>query len=213
MDATELHNLFRAEVRDDEEPYLFESSAIYSYIDAAQVEFCRRTEGIEDARTFDVSVRAGEEWYDIDPKILKLRRAYDKATGRPVNVVNLERVEQQGIRFDGRAGPLKALVAGAEKNALRAWPVPTQDVTVQLEVFRLSRPVCGKGDRLEIDRQHHIFLLDWMKHLAYGTRDADVFDKRAAAEHEAAFISYCARSRAEQVRARHQTGAVQYGGL
>lgn len=213
MDATQLHNLFRAEMRDNEEPYLFDSTTIYSYIDAAQVEFCRLTEGIEDARTFEVSVTAGEEWCDINPRILKVRRAYDKATGRPVNVVNLERVEQQGIRFDGRTGPLQALVAGAEKNSLRAWPVPSQDATIQLEVFRLPRQVVGRGDCFEIDEQHHIYLLDWAKHMAFGTRDADLFDPRASANYKTSFMAYCARAKAEQVRARHQSGAVQYGGL
>lgn len=39
MDATQLLDLFRVEMRDNEEPYLFESETIYSYIDAAQVEF------------------------------------------------------------------------------------------------------------------------------------------------------------------------------
>lgn len=210
MDATQLHDLFRAEMRDDEDPYLFDSPTIYSYIDAAQVEFCRLTEGIEDARTFGVNVVAGSEWCATDPKILKIRRAYDKANGRPVDVVNIEHVEQQGIRFDGRVGPLKALVAGAEKNSLRAWPVPSQDATIQLEVFRLPRRVDEDRIRLEIDAHHHIYLLDWAKHLAFGTRDADVFDPRASEDHRSKFMAYCARSKAEQVRARHATGAVQY---
>lgn len=213
MDATELHNLFRAEVRDQVEPYLFASPSIYAYIDAAQVEFCRRTEGIEDARSFDVRVVSGTEWYDLDPLILKVRRAYDKATGRPVDVVNLEQLTAKGIRLDGRSGPLKALIAGAEKNSLRAWPVPSEDMTVQLDVFRMPRPVRGKGDRLEIDSQHHMYLLDWAKHLAFDTRDSDIFDSQASATYRDKFLAYCARSRAEQVRARHSAGAVQYGGL
>lgn len=130
-----------------------------------------------------------------------------------MNVVNIERIEQQGIRFDGNTGPLKALIAGAEKNALRAWPVPAETTPIQLEVFRVSRPVTEVAPKLEIDARHHMYLLDWVKHLVFGTRDSDAFDRRAAEEHSSKFITYCARSRAEQVRARHQTGAVQYGGL
>jgi len=212
MDATELLDLFRVEVRDQEQPYLLADETIYSYIDAAQVEFCRRTEGIESVRNFSVAITPGEEWYDIDPKILKLRRAYNKATGRPVDIVNLERVEQQGIRFDGKTGPLKALIAGAEKNALRAWPVPSEAIEIQLEVFRLPAPVTENATGFEVDRQHHVYLLDWAKHLAFGTQDSDIFDRRAAEECGTRFAAYCARSKAEQGRARHQVGAVQYGG-
>lgn len=211
MNATELHDLVRMEIRDQELPYLVDSPTVYTYIDAAQVEFCRRTEGIEDARTFGLSVVADTEWYDIDPKVLKLRRAYDTSTGRPVDVVNLERCEQKGIRFDGRKGPLKALIAGAEKNMVRAWPVPAEATQIQLEVFRLPKTVTEDRVRLEIDPQHHYYLLDWVKYLVFSTYDSDLTDRRAAETHHAKFMAYCARAKAEQGRARHSAGAVQYG--
>jgi len=213
MDATELHDLFRVEMRDTVTPYLFAGETIYSYIDAAQVEFCRRTEGIESARDFSVAITPGEEWYDIDQKILKLRHAYNKATGRPVDVVSIERAEQAGIRFDGRAGPLKALVSGAEKDALRAWPVPNEAADIQLEVFRLPQTVSEDSVRLEIASQHHRYLLDWAKYLALSIADPEVFGPEVAAGYYTKFSAYCARAKAEQGRARHSAGAVQYGGL
>lgn len=212
MDTTELLTLFRAEMRDQELPYLFEDEAVYTYINAAQVEFCRLTEGIEDGRSFKLSVVPGTEWYPLNKRILKLRKAYNAATGRPVEIVNQERAEQAGIRFDGRTGPLKALVAGIEKGALRAWPLPSEAAEVALEVFRLPKPV-GEGDALEIDDQHHLSLLYWAKHLAYDTHDAEIFDRHKADDYEVKFRTYCTRAKAEQGRARRQVGAVQYGGL
>lgn len=128
MDTTELLALFRVEMRDQELPYLFEDEAVYTYINAAQVEFCRLTEGVEDGRSFKLSIDPGIEWYPLDKQVLKLRKAYNAATGRPVEIVNQERAEQAGIRFDGRIGPLKALVAGIEKGFIlaasvtRRWP-------------------------------------------------------------------------------------------
>ena len=212
MDTTELLTLFRVEMRDQELPYLFEDEAVYTYINAAQVEFCRLTEGIEDGRSFKLSVIPGTEWYPLNRRILKLRKAYFTATGRPVEIVNQERAEQAGIRFDGRTGPLKALVAGVEKGALRAWPLPSEAAEVALEVFRLPDPV-GEGDALEIDEQHHMALLLWVKHLAYDTHDAEIFDRRKADDYELKFRDYCARARIEQSRARRQVGSTQYGGL
>lgn len=211
MDTTELLTLFRAEMRDQELPYLFEDEAVYTYINAAQVEFCRLTEGIEDGRSFKLSVVPGTEWYPLNKRILKLRKAYNAATGRPVEIVNQERAEQAGIRFDGRTGPLKALVAGIEKGGLRAWPLPSEAAEVALEVFRLPDPV-GAGDTLEIDDQHHLPLLYWAKHLAYDTHDAEIFDRRKADDYEVKFRTYCARAKAEQGRARRQVSTVQYGG-
>ena len=63
MDTTELLGLFRAEMRDQEQPYLFADETVYAYINAAQVEFCRLTEGIEDGRSIKLNVVPGVEWY------------------------------------------------------------------------------------------------------------------------------------------------------
>ena len=212
MDTTELLTLFRAEVRDQEQPYLFADETVYAYINAAQAEFCRLTEGIEDGRSIKLNVVPDVEWYPLSKRILKLRKAYLTSTGRPVDIVNQERAEQGGICFDGRPGPLKALVAGIEKGMLRAWPLPNEAAEVALDVFRLPKPV-GEGDSLEIDEQHHIYLLHWVKHLAYSVHDAETFDRRRAEEYEAKFRAYCTRAREEQTRARRQVGSTQYGGL
>ena len=67
--------------------------------------------------------------------------------------------------------------------------------------------------RLEIDEHHHTALLHWVKHLAYGTHDAETFDRQKASEYEAKFTAYCARAKTEQGRARRQVGSTQYGGL
>jgi hypothetical protein len=199
-------------MRDQEAPYLFENEQVYAYINAAQLEFCRLTEGIEDGRSLKLAVVPGQEWYPVDKRVLKLRKAYFTTTGRPVEVVNQEKAEPLGIRFDGRPGPVKALVAGIQKGMLRAWPLPNEAVEVALDVFRLPKPV-GEGDQLEIDEQHHIYLLHWAKHLAYGVHDLETYDRRKSEEYEMRFRTYCARAREEQIRARRQVSTVMYGGL
>lgn len=83
---------------------------------------------------------------------------------------------------------------------------------VALDVFRLPKPV-GEGDSFEIDEQHHMALLYWVKRLAYDTQDADAFDRRKSEDYEAKFRGYCAQARVEQTRARRQVGSTQYGGL
>ena len=212
MDTTELRNMFRSEFSDDVVPYLVSDALVYNYIDDAQKMFCRKTEGIEDGRSFTLAVAPGTEWYDLDPVILKIRKAVNTATGREVSLINTERAELAGVRFDGRTGPLNVLVLGIEKNAARAWPVPNAAATVELQVFRLPRTV-EAGDSLEIDEQHHQHLLLWVKHRAYGIQDSEVTDKRKAEEYEQRFNSYCFEARKEQERARRVVGAVAYGGI
>lgn len=212
MDTTQLRNIFRAEFFDTAEPYLISDALVYTYIDEAQKMFCRFTEGIEDGRSFFLTIVPGTEWYPVNKAILKLRKATDVTTGRPVELVPQETADFFGIRFDGRVGTLKALVSGVERGMLRAWPMPQLPVTVALETFRLPVTV-EKGDELEIDEQHHLALLKWVKHKAYGSHDTEVYDARKSAEYEGQFRVYCAEAEKEQGRARHSAGSVMYGGI
>ena len=212
MDSTELRNLFRAEMSDAEKPYLISDDQFYRYLDDAQKQFCRWTEGIEDARSFTIAIVPTVQWYDIDKSILKLRNVVDAVTGVPIRLVNPEKLGDEGIRIDNRAGPVRALIVGLQKNVLRAWPAPSLAATLTLEVFRLSKTL-EAGDELEIDEQHHINLLLWAKFRAYGNEDSEVFNSRKSADYETRFRTYCAESRKDQERARRVTGTVSYGGV
>lgn len=212
MDATELRTMLRSEIDDAAEPYLVADPLASAYVDDAQKMFCRLTEGIEDGRSFTLDISSGEEWYDLDKSILKLRKATNTATGRAVALVNQEKADAFDIRFDGRVGPVRALVLGIEKNAARAWPMPNATATVALEVFRLPRTI-EAGDELEVDEQHHQSLLMWAKHRVYDIQDSDLYDVKKSALYEQRFRAYCARARIEQERARRVVGTVAYGGI
>jgi hypothetical protein len=218
MNSTELIETFRDEMNDLAEPYLWSDSLLYRYLDDAQKMFCRLTEGIEDSSTVAVTrldIQAGVEWYATDKRILKVRKVFDTATGRELPLVNMEKAGAEGVRFDGRTGPIKALVAGLEKNKLRAWPKPSADATVDLSVFRLPLvTITDDGDQeLEVDEQHHLSLLMWVKHRAYGKEDAETFNRRKSDEYEQRFYAYCSEARKEQERARRSVGTVVYGGI
>ncbi len=218
MNSTELVELFRQENSDVAEPYLWSDLQLYRYLNEAQEMFCRETFGIEDASTPDIcrlAVEPGTDWYTLSKKILKVRGATRADTGRSIRLLNAEKAPQEGVLFDGRPGPLNALVQGLEKSKLRAWPLPNETVTVELMVFRLPLEVIDDtGDQeLEIDDQHHMPLLHWMQHRAYSNNDAEVFDPRRAKAGEDAFMAYCRRAKDEQSRATRSTGVVAYGGI
>ena len=124
--TTELVDLFRDEMSDAVAPYLWGDTLVYGYIADAQRWFCRLTNGVSDARTAAVTQLAvvpGAEWLPLHKSILKVRGVTRRDTGRPVKVVNSERVGEYGIRFDGVAGPLAYLVQGQDAAALRVSPV------------------------------------------------------------------------------------------
>lgn len=216
MTPPELLAVFREEMNDEATPYLWSDSAIYRYMDDAQKMFCRKTEGIEDARTLPltrISVAAGTEWYTLSPLILKVRTVTRTDTGRPIPVIAAEKAQHEGVRFDGSEGPIKALVSGLSKQQLRAWPMPNESVTLALAVFRLPLEVIDASGEFEIDEQHHLALLHWMKHKAYDKQDAETFDRRKADDYERKFLDYCAEARKEQERARRPVSTVAYGGI
>jgi hypothetical protein len=220
VNAGELAQLFRLEVQDRVAPYLWDDIEVIRFVDEAQRMFCRLTDGLSDSRTPEVcniAVTPSTEWYPLDPRVLKIRSAVRSSgtnVGRAVELVTVEQAEANGIRFDGRAGPLSHFITNMSEDSLRAWPVPNETATVTMTVFRLPLQAVEDSDAdLEIDQQHHYSLLNWMKALAYSKNDAETYDRGKAVEHDARFRAYCAQVQREQSRRRRVTQSVSYGGL
>lgn len=215
MDGPTLVAAFRTDVFDQVAPYLWSDADIYRYASEAQRMFCRLTEGIEDARSAltQIAVVPNTEWYTLSPLVLKVRFVTRNDTGRAVQCTAAEKAAQEGVFFDGRTGVLRALVTGLEKHAVRAYPMPTETVTLTAAVFRLPLAAITAAVAPEIDEQHHEALLKWMRHQAYAKPDSEVYDLKKSEDAKADFERYCAKAKAEQNRARHSAGAVAYAGL
>jgi hypothetical protein len=213
MNTTELHDLFRQEVFDLADPPLWPSSFIYAAIDEAQKQFCRDAYGIEDARSFTVTIKAdGTEWYAIDPRIIQIRSAIRKDNGREVPIVAVEKMINEGLRFDGAQGPLRALISGMEKGYLRTVPIPNTALVVELRTFRLPNDVVA-GDDFEIADQHVRNLLYWVKYRAYSVQDSEAGNKQLAKDNYDLFGAYCLKARVEANRLRRPVSTVTYGGI
>lgn len=213
MNTAELKDVIRQEVYDTVEPFLWADSLIYTYIDDAQKQFCRDSYGIEDSRSFKISVKAdGTIWYAVDPLILKLRGAFDSATGNPVPFVAVEKMADNNLKFDGTVGRIRAFITGMEKGYVRALPIPNTASTVELQTFRLPYDVAA-GDDFEIDPQHILNLGDWVKYRLYSVQDAETRDDKKAAAYKTSFEAYCVKAKAEAGRLRRPVSTVTYGGL
>ncbi len=212
MTTTELLALFRAEVFDLELPYLWSDTLIYGYIDEAQKQFCRDTNGVADSRSFTIAIVPPTQWYAIDPKILKLRDAVNAATGLDMPIISVEKMAENSMKFDGTVGTTRALISGLDEGMLRTWPIPNEAMTIELRTFRLPAAV-EAGDDLEIPEQHQRNILHWVKYRAYSVQDSETFDKGAADRYRALHDAYCGKARIEQNRVRRPVSTVTYGGI
>lgn len=166
--------------------------------------------------TLTASFTLGVGYLDLHPSIMKIRDVTRADDGRNVGVINREDMKSRGMRLDGQTGTLQALITGESDNQVRVWPAPTENLTLNLLVFRLPL-LTVSGDTedtpLEIGVRHHRHLLMWAKSLAYGKQDAETLDRNKQNDFEMKFAAYCGQVQEEQRRARHKPRAVEYGGI
>ena len=108
MNSSELLDLFRSEMGDTVEPYLWSDTDIFGYADDAQKMLCRKTDGISDASTTAVTEIAAvvdTDWVALHKSIKRIRSAIRTDTGRQIDIINRDDMPKRGWYFDGRTGP------------------------------------------------------------------------------------------------------------
>jgi hypothetical protein len=229
MNAVQLMDYFRSQVRDDVAPYLWSDDEVLVYMNEAQNMFVRLTNGIYDvsSEAARVMVDAGQAYSALHPAVLEIRKAYyvnpDTGRKRELKVVGLGGLSSltsydygvtKNAGLDDTPGPVDYVVVGEERGKVRWINTPTENAVVQLAVARLPLVQITRTQReLEVSSEHHVSLVDWMKRLAYSKQDGDAFDPKAAAEAESKFRSYCDFVWKEWERYRHTHKVVAYGGI
>jgi len=225
-DAAWLLAAFRSEVYDQVAPYLWSDNEVISFIDHAQQEFCRMTDGIRDDYSPDTRIilRAGRDWAYLNPLILEIRRAWRVSDKKPVAVLNIEDLDRdlglddygfpRNSIYTGVPGEVRAIVVGGDEERVRILDTPQTNDYIQMSVYRLPLEQIGSvNDNLEISQKHIRSLLLWMKHLAYNKHDAETYDRARAERYGAEFRFYCDRVKSEDSRRNHQNRPVAYAGL
>lgn len=227
MTPRALFDLFRADVVDTALPYLWTDDEIWEYMDDAYSMFVRLRGGIPDA-TSDITsipIVAGETYAAIDPRILKIRRAFLASTSRPLTPVNVEdepisRIYDYGaapVMADNLPGPVQYIVIGEEESLVRWVQVPVVNDAANLVVYRLPLNTISASsadtDMNEVQPHHHRHFLKWMKHRAYGKQDAETFDRGRSEQFKTSFEDYCELAKGELARAKSKVRTVAYAGL
>jgi hypothetical protein len=204
---------WRSQVVDAERPYLWADDEALVYMNEAQKQFCRKTEGISDASTpsvVQVAVETGGIFASVHPSILTFRQAVLGSTGYKLDIVNHTEVQ----RWDNGTGSVTQMIVGMERNKVRWNRTPTVDDEVTLLVYRLPvDDITDFDQEFEIDALHHTALAFWMSHLAYMKTDIETFNKQASDKARALFEDYCVSVSAEQRRYKQKPRSIAYGGL
>lgn len=229
MNVEELYDRFRADVQDEEQPFLWSDTLVFQYMDSAYKTFVRLTGGIADF-TSDlcfVDIVSGEATAAVDKRILRFKHAYRVSDGSKIEVVNqtdlaFARDNDYGmirpIYLDTTPGPVRYMVVGAQRGVVRWIQVPEANDQAQLYVDRLpltkiTEDVDPSFEFDEVGEEHVPFFSLWMQHLAYQKPDPDAYDPKRSESSKTEFEAYCAFAKAEIERYKTKVRTVAYGGL
>ena len=227
MDSTELYQHFRSQVDDVAQPYLWSDDEVWRYAGDAYRMFARLTGGIADftSDATRITVTTGEPTGDVSRSILRIMTAHRMSDGFELSIINqTDLTTTVGARDYGRMlqranvplpGPVEYLLIGRQKGLAHFLAIPIADDEIQLSIYRLPLVVpTGEGQTLdEIDEEHHIHLVLWMKHLAYSKHDVETANEEKSAKFKRDFEVYCASAKAEWDRMKHKNRVVSYGGI
>jgi len=226
MTSDELYDLFRKDVVDVEQPYLWSDTEVYAYMNDAYFMFVRLTGGIADfnSSVCQIPVVANQKYAALDPSILRIRTASRRSDGRELRIINIQdsgslMIEDYGrmrtMVARNRPGPIEFMIIGEKAEIVQWINIPTVNDTVDLFVERLPlEPIIGDGQEFEgVQAQHHLHFLKWMEYLAYNKMDSDSYDPKKSEDKEAEFYNYCELAKREKETAKHKTRVVAYGGI
>lgn len=200
-------------------PYLCDDTELLDYLNEAEREACRRANLLFDANTAEfcsISVTSGTAVYTLDDKVIDVCKAdLNGVDGPGLTAVSRHTMDQDYIGWrDWTGEPTKYVIDGL---SLQLVPKPTQDYTLNLEVYRLPADdieydpegVPAVDGSPEIAGYHHDYLHHWMLHRAFSKQDSDLFDARKAKEHYDLFEKYFGPAVTASSLRRRRMGALE----
>lgn len=195
MKLKDLIELFRRELCDEHDPYLWESKELVHYLNQAIQEACERALLIEDRHTPAVcgfTARQAMDTYSLHPCVLKIKRL--TVGGRPLTESSVEDMDAESPGWEARTGmPTHFIFEGAQGGKppkLQLVPTPSKDMDVRMTVYRGAiRPLheSGESDVPDFPLSRLDDLKHWVYRCALLKPDADGGDPGRAAQHELLF--------------------------
>ena len=220
MQALELLERVRLRLDDSAEPYLWADDELLGYLSRAEAEAAVRAGLLPfDTRDADpviapIATVAGTREYALDPRVLRLDRAWLADDNRRLAVIGEDEMDRaSGGDWETLAGTPVTAVLWADR--LRLVPIPDAAGTLHGSGVRLPAGPLTLEGAPEIAPVFHLDLVDWALHLAYLKNDAETLNREKAADAAARFERvFGPRLTADQYRKRHERRArtVRYAG-
>lgn len=205
--------IFRREVDDTVEDYLWSDDDFYLYLDEAQKEFCRETDILK-LSGLSIPVIATEAFVDLPSNVIKIRSVVLVSTNKELPLHNYVELRQRGLDSITDNGTPTCIVADEATDQLRLLPIPIIDDSLQVTVYRLPTDIVDDGSALTItDSSHQRSLLMMCKAMAYEVHDSDTQDIAKAERYKTQFYQYARLTKSRRNRRNRKVGTVRYGGL
>ena len=198
MQLKELIRRFRVEANDKVEPYFNEDEDVITWLNDAVSEACIRGRLLHESQNKDVcniTIILGIAQYPLHPSLYELSRVWfdpdDGSRGSHLALMSAEHLDQR-YKCDNwkRMQGMPQFVI-QDDTGIRLIPMPVTGGELQLEGYRVPlSPMQNDTDEPEINSIHHVHLIDWALHKAFGVPDAEFFDANRAALAEQNFTDY-----------------------
>lgn len=196
MTLEELIGRFRIEADDRVIPYLWESEWVAAWLAEAQNEAALRARLILDDFTPEVTqiaVTSGLDSYALHPTVYEIARVDFVPGGGhviPIYLTSREKLDAQHAYWRELPRGVPRWGIQTDKR-IRLVPVPEHNGTLRLEAYRLPlNALANDNDQPELHDAHHIHLVQWALHKAFGRPDSDSHDPGRSAVALGNFESY-----------------------
>lgn len=193
MKARDIIRLWRSDVDDAAQPYLWTDEEALDYLADAQNEACRRARLLVDSSGGELTrivLVANQSQYPLDPRVLFIRKA------RIAGSMPLRRMNEQDMAShdpmweDAQPQPEpRVFMADTDTGMVRFWPTPAMDGSIVLMTVVRDplAEIATLDDQPEINPRLHRSLRFWMTYRACMKPDEETFDPKKAEQALALF--------------------------
>lgn len=194
MKLRELRLIVREAADDTVKPFLWSDAFIAQTLNEGEVQACRRARLLVDSSTTEVcriTLTADKELYDIDPRVIFIRRVKLSTTGVPIGFARVRDMDEAMNDWESETGTVVGWVPDFTSGKLRLYRTPTSaevPATLTLTVVREPlEPMTDDDHQPEIRPRHQHALQHWALFRMFSKRDLETYDPQRAADHLALF--------------------------